>query len=102
VEMVAAEITAAGGRATAGTLDVLQPETIHRHLEDIVARTGRLDISFNATGFEDVQGLPLTEMTLADVARPVELAVASHFNTATAAVRHMTLAGSGVILGITA
>lgn len=102
VEAVAAEITAAGGHATAGTVDVLQPEALRHHLDGIVARTGRLDISFNATGFEDVQGSPLTEMTLADVTRPVELAVASHFNTATAAARHMTLAGSGVILGITA
>ncbi len=102
VEAVARDITAAGGRAHAARVDATDADAVQRHLDDLLDRTGRLDVSFNAIGLEDLQGAALTDMALADVLRPVQLAVTTHFITATAAARHMTRAGSGVILALTA
>jgi 3-oxoacyl-[acyl-carrier protein] reductase len=55
-------------------------------------------VCFNATSNDDVQGTPVLDMQFEDFLRPVTKAVTAHFNIATAAGRHMTRAGRGVIL----
>ncbi|PXX99288.1 hypothetical protein, partial [Halomonas sp. LBP4] len=44
---------------------------------------------FNAISMDDVQGIPLTEMSLDDFARPIDIGTQSQFLTATAATRLM-------------
>ena len=68
----------------------------------MVQKTGGIDISFNAIGIGYVQGTPLIEMTLAEFTQPIADAMTTQFMTMTAAARHMSRKGSGVILAITA
>ena len=51
---------------------------------------------------QDVQGLELTALSIDDYMRPIEIAARTQFITATAAARHMTTRGRGVIMAITA
>jgi NAD(P)-dependent dehydrogenase (short-subunit alcohol dehydrogenase family) len=69
---------------------------------DFARRAGSLDISFNAIGLQDRQGMPLIEMALADFLRPIERAMETQFITCTAAGRIMKQQRSGVILSLTA
>ena len=97
LERVAAQIEAAGGSAEAAQVDALDERAVNEHA-DAVASAGSLDISFNLISHGDVQGAPLTEMSLDDFERPVRTAVRTTFITATAAGRHMRRQGGGVIL----
>jgi len=99
VERVAAEIRASGGVAETAQVDALDGKAVADHLGDVVSRTGRLDISFNAISIcGDLQGTPLHKMTLDDFITPVRVGASAHFLTATAAARHMIEARRGVIL----
>jgi len=97
LERVQAEIRAAGGSAETALVDALDERAVNEHA-DAVAAAGSLDISFNLISHGDVQGAPLTEMSLDDFERPVRTAVRTTFITATAAGRHMRRQGGGVIL----
>src|SRR5206468_2154440 len=66
--------------------------------DDIYARTGGIDISFNLISHGDVQGTPLAEMEVEDFMRPIDTAVRSTFITARAAARHMIPVRNGAIL----
>ncbi len=99
LEAVAEEISAAGGAAEAAQVDALEPEAVEQHLDAIVTKAGRIDISFNAIWIRgDLQGTPLVEMPWEDFTLPVLTGVKTHFLTATAAARHMVQRRSGVIL----
>jgi NAD(P)-dependent dehydrogenase (short-subunit alcohol dehydrogenase family) len=95
---VADEIVATGGQAVAVTVDSHDAEAIEACVRDVVRRTGRLDISVNATGIDDRQGTPLRDMAWEDFLAPVDTGLKSHFLIGTAAARYMTHQGSGVIL----
>ncbi|MCP1677049.1 NAD(P)-dependent dehydrogenase (short-subunit alcohol dehydrogenase family) [Natronocella acetinitrilica] len=99
---VAEEISAAGGMAETAVVDALEKQVIEAHAAAIVGKVGRIDISFNAISMDDVQGIPLAEMSQEDFVRPIDIAVRSQFLTATAAARHMARQGRGVILILTA
>lgn len=99
VQRVADEIVAAGGVADAAQLDALDKAAIERHLDGVIAKSGRVDISFNAISIRgDLQGTPLVEMTLENFTTPVMTGISTHFLTATAAARHMIKNGSGVVV----
>jgi 3-oxoacyl-[acyl-carrier protein] reductase len=102
LESAAGEIRESGGMAETTQVDAYDLQSVEQSLDDVIARAGRIDISFNAVGHDDVQGQPLLEMTQALFAQPVNKAMISYFNTATAAARRMTKQGSGVILAISA
>lgn len=102
VEATASKIGEAGFRALSARVDALDEVEVQTYLDSVVAVAGRLDISFNAVGLEDEQGTALVDMTLSEVAHPVQRAVNTHFLTATTAARHMMKEGSGVIMAITA
>lgn len=102
LDAVAEEISAAGGMAETAVVDALEVQVIETHAADIVSKAGRIDISFNAISMDDVQGIPLAEMSQYDFTRPIDIGTRSQFLTATAAARHMTRQGSGVILMLTA
>src|SRR5215472_6866161 len=99
---VAEDITRAGGTAEVAQVDALDEQAVEQHLGEVVQKAGGIDISFNAIGIGYVQGAPLVEMTLAEFTQPIADAMKTQFLTATAAARHMSRKGSGVILAITA
>ncbi len=86
-----------GGTAQVAQLDVLDAPAVERHASSVAA-SGGIDVCFNATSNDDVQGTPLTEIELDDFMRPVTKAVTAHFVVATAVGRHMASRGRGVIL----
>jgi 3-oxoacyl-[acyl-carrier protein] reductase len=102
LEVVAKDVAAAGGRADVAQVDALEVEAVEGHLARVIDKAGRLDVSFNLVGYGDTQGAPLVEMARNRFAEPIGTALAAHFNTATAAGRHMVRAGSGVILALSA
>ena len=102
VKKVAEKITASGGQAEAIALNALDGTAVNGFIEHLAQKIGTVDISFNAIGWQDVQGIPLTEMTLPDFMRPITIAMETQFITCTAAARVMKKQGSGVILTLTA
>ncbi|MFE1801705.1 SDR family NAD(P)-dependent oxidoreductase [Streptomyces sp. NPDC059517] len=89
--------------ATGATYDVLDAgdeDAVEAHADSVVERAGRFDISFNLVPRGDFQGVPLTEMSVADYTRPVAQGITCQFITARAAARRMAAQGSGVILGL--
>ncbi|WNB93382.1 SDR family oxidoreductase [Bacillus sp. NEB1478] len=102
LQQIAKEIINAGGFAEIAQIDALNENQVEEHLIEVFKNVGSIDISFNAIGLEDIQGLPLVEMNLEDYSRPIIKGIKAHFITATAAARHMVKNQSGVILAITA
>jgi NAD(P)-dependent dehydrogenase (short-subunit alcohol dehydrogenase family) len=102
LEAVAKEIVDAGGRAEAMEVDAFDGEAVGRHADAIVAKAGRLDISFNAIERYAPQGTPVIDMKVEDFADAIGNAARTHFFTGVAAARHMRETGGGVILAVTA
>ena len=72
LEAVADEIRAAGGAAHTAIVDALDAAQVDAHAETV----GRIDISFNAIGHNDVQGTPMAEMDVEDYLSPIVTGVA--------------------------
>ena len=102
VEKLAQEIGSAGGRCEAARVDALDAEAVGRHLDDVVARLGHVDIAFNLVNLGGPQGTPLTAMKMGEFLQPIDVAMRTQYITGTAAGRHMTRQKSGVILALTA
>lgn len=96
---VAEHIRRDGGTAHVARLDVLDRSAVEHHAAAVAEASG-IDVCFNATSNEDVQGTALVDMELDDFVRPVTKSVTAHFAIATAAARHMKARGSGVILAM--
>ncbi|MGW2054455.1 SDR family NAD(P)-dependent oxidoreductase [Streptomyces sp. NPDC001840] len=95
---IGAEIGAESGVIESAVVDALDEQAVDAHADDVAARAGGIDISFNLISHNDVQGTPLAEMSFADFHQPVETALRTNFLTARAAARHMIPRRSGVIL----
>jgi NAD(P)-dependent dehydrogenase (short-subunit alcohol dehydrogenase family) len=54
----------AGGSAEAATIDALDEQVVDKHLQHVIDKAGRVDISFNAVGIPDTRivGVPLIEL----------------------------------------
>ena len=102
VQKVADEILLAGGKAEVDEVDALDETAINIHLETVVQKAGKVDISFNAIGVDVVQNIPLIEMTATDFVNPITVTMQTRFLTAIAAGKVMMKQGSGVILSLTA
>lgn len=98
LQAVCDEIAEAGGTAQLGVLDALDEGAVDRHVDEVAAATGSVDVSFNLIKRGDAQGTPLVEMQTEDMLRAVTNGLRSNFITARAAARHMIRQGSGVIL----
>jgi len=98
------EATLAKAAAEAGAeydvLDARDEDAVEAHAASVVERAGRIDISVNLVPRGDWQGVPLTEMSVAEYTRPVVQGIACQFITARAAARRMAAQGSGVILSL--
>jgi NAD(P)-dependent dehydrogenase (short-subunit alcohol dehydrogenase family) len=103
VDRVAEEIVAAGGVAETARVDALDAKAVDEHLDAVVERAGRVDISFNAIGpGATPERVPLTELGSDAFARPIAFYTSSNYITATAAARRMIGQGSGAIVTLTA
>jgi NAD(P)-dependent dehydrogenase (short-subunit alcohol dehydrogenase family) len=103
VDAVAEEIVAAGGVAETARVDALDEQAVDDHLGAAVASAGGVDISFNAIGPGPAPlRTALTELGADAFVRPIASYTSSNFITATAAARHMSGRGSGVIVTLTA
>jgi 3-oxoacyl-[acyl-carrier protein] reductase len=100
LDAVAQRIRTEGGTAHVARVDVLDRAAVRRHASAVAAASGGIDVCFNATSNDDVQGTPLLDMQFEDFVRPVSKAVTAHFNVATAVGREMTRLGHGVILAM--
>jgi NAD(P)-dependent dehydrogenase (short-subunit alcohol dehydrogenase family) len=104
VEAVAREIHSAGGSAKAAEVDALDEQALDKHLQSVIDKAGRVDISFNAVGIPDAKilGVPLVEIDVEQFSLPIASYTRSYFLTARLAARRMVQNKSGVIMTVTA
>ena len=102
LEMVASVIEKVGGRVEVAELDALDEQAVEEHMGELVDNAGSIDVSFNAISIQDVQLIPLVEMSREDFMRPISTGMTTHFLTARAAAWHMAAQRSGVILTFSA
>jgi NAD(P)-dependent dehydrogenase (short-subunit alcohol dehydrogenase family) len=103
VEAVAKNIVSAGGSAEAAEVDVLDEQAVDKHLQSVIDKAGRVDISFNAIGSPDskILGVPLVELDVEQFSLPIATYTRSYFLTARLAARRMVPNKSGVIMRVT-
>jgi NAD(P)-dependent dehydrogenase (short-subunit alcohol dehydrogenase family) len=103
-EAVARDIVSAGGAAEAAAVDALDERAIDQHLQSVIEKAGRVDVSFNAIGIPDAEivGVPLVELDLERFSRPIAAYTTSYFLTARLAARRMVAKRSGVIMTVSA
>ncbi|PST84989.1 short-chain dehydrogenase [Pedobacter yulinensis] len=100
--LLAAELRGRGNTVYTGVVDATDGHEVNAYLQRVVNLSGRIDISFNLIGWQDVQDVALADMDVEDFLRPIRIAMQSQFLTAAAAARSMRRQGSGVILFLTA
>jgi NAD(P)-dependent dehydrogenase (short-subunit alcohol dehydrogenase family) len=89
VEAVAKELVSAGGSAEAAEVDALDQQALDKHLQSVIDKAGRLDISFNAVGIPNAKilGVPLIELDVDRFSSPITTYATSYFLTARMAAR---------------
>jgi NAD(P)-dependent dehydrogenase (short-subunit alcohol dehydrogenase family) len=104
VEVIAKEIVSAGGAAEPAEVDALDERAVDGHLQSVIDKAGRVDISFNAVAIPDtsILGVPLVELDLERFSLPIASYTRSYFLTARLAARRMIPNKSGVIMTVTA
>jgi NAD(P)-dependent dehydrogenase (short-subunit alcohol dehydrogenase family) len=72
VEAVAKDIISAGGSAEAAEVDAVDEQALDKHLQSVIDRAGRVDISFNAVGIPNatILGVPLVELDVEQFSLP--------------------------------
>ena len=104
VDAVAKEVVSAGGSAEAAEVDALDEQAVDEHLQSVIDKAGRVDISFNAVGIPNtnILGVPLVELDVEQFSLPTTTYATSYFPTARLAARRMVANKSGVIMTATA
>jgi NAD(P)-dependent dehydrogenase (short-subunit alcohol dehydrogenase family) len=104
VERVVKDIGSTGGSAEAAEIDALDEKAVDKHLESVIDKAGRVDISFNAIGIPDtdIVGVPLVELDVQKFFLPIASYTTSYFLTARLAARRMVAKKSGVIMTVSA
>ena len=103
VETVAQDVVSAGGSAEAAEVDALDEQAVDKHLQSVIDKTGRIDISFNAIGIPNPKTrAPLVELDVEQFTMPIATYTRSYFLTARLAARRMVANRSGVIMTVTA
>jgi NAD(P)-dependent dehydrogenase (short-subunit alcohol dehydrogenase family) len=104
VEVVANDVVSAGGSAEAAEVDALDEQAVDTHLQSVIDKAGRVDISLNAVGIPNtgILGVPLVELGVEQFSLPITAYTRSYFLTARLAARHMVPKRSGVIMTVTA
>jgi NAD(P)-dependent dehydrogenase (short-subunit alcohol dehydrogenase family) len=104
VEALAKEIQSAGGSAKAAEVDALDEKAVDKHLQAVIDKAGRVDISFNAVGVPNTKilGVPLLDIDVEQFCLAIASYTRSYFLTARLAARRMVKNKSGVIMTVTA
>jgi|SRR5215469_11948610 len=104
VAAVAKDIVSTGGAAEAAEVDALDEQAIDKHLHSVMAKAGRIDISFNAVGNSPSKylGAALVDIDLEQFSMPITSYTTSYFLTARLAARRMLPNKSGVIMTVSA
>src|ERR671914_1456599 len=91
VEVVAKDVVSTGGAAEAAEVDALDEQAVDKHLQSVIDKAGRVDISFNAVGIPNTKilGVPLVELDVGQFSQPLTAYVTSYFLTARLAARRM-------------
>jgi NAD(P)-dependent dehydrogenase (short-subunit alcohol dehydrogenase family) len=103
VEAVAKDIVSAGGSAEAAEVDALDEQAVDRHLQSVIDKAGRLDVSFDAVGIPSTKllGVPLVDLDVKQFSLPITTYTTSYFLIARLAARRMVANKSGVIITMT-
>ena len=103
VEVVAKHIIGAGGSAEGAEVDALDEQAVDKHLQSVIDKAGRVDISFNAVGIPGTKilGVPLVELDVEQFSLPITTYATSYFLIARMAARRMVANKSGVIMTAT-
>src|SRR5262249_29667890 len=98
VEGIANEIVSNGGSGEAAEVDALDEQAVDRHLQAVIDKTGRVDISFNAIGIPNARivGVPLVDLDTEQFSLAITTYLTSYFLTARLAARRMIPNKSGV------
>ena len=104
VDAVAKDVVSAGGSAEAAEVDAVDEQAVDKHLQSVIDKAGRVDISFNAVGIPNTRivGVPLVELDVEQFSLPIAAYTTSYFLTARLAARRMVPNKSGVIMTVTA
>jgi NAD(P)-dependent dehydrogenase (short-subunit alcohol dehydrogenase family) len=104
VEAVARDVIAAGGSAEAAEVDALDEQDVDGHLQSVIDKSGRIDVSFNAVGMPNTKilGVPLVALDVEQFLLPIAIYARSYLLTARLAARRMVANRSGVIMTVTA
>jgi NAD(P)-dependent dehydrogenase (short-subunit alcohol dehydrogenase family) len=102
IEAVADDIISAGGSAEAAEVDALDEHEVDEHLQTVIDKEGRIDISFNAIGIPNPKiRVSLVELDVEQYSLPIATYTRSYFLTARLAARWMIPNRSGVIMTVT-
>lgn len=97
-EAVAAEISVAGGRARAYTLDVTDPDAIAACWQAVAADLGGVDILVNNAGIGTVS--TIEDMSNSDWRRVIDTDLSGPFYCLRAVIPHLKARGGGAIVNV--
>ena len=91
------------GSAEVAEVDALDEQAVDTHLQSVIDKAGRVDISFDAVGIPSTKllGVPLAELEIEQFSLPIATYTRSYFLTARQAARRMVANRSGVIMTVT-
>lgn len=100
LKKIADDILDNGGDIETAQVDALNEQAVEKHISELVERSGKVDISFNAIGLAPtgIPRVPLIELSVEDFSLPITTYTQSHFITAKAAARQMKKQMNGVII----
>jgi NAD(P)-dependent dehydrogenase (short-subunit alcohol dehydrogenase family) len=101
-----AKVFPTGRRQAPGVaqVDARDEQAVDAHLQSVIDKAGRVDISFNSVAIPNagILGVPLIDLDIEQFSLPITAYTASYFLTARLAARHMVQQRSGVIMTVTA
>jgi NAD(P)-dependent dehydrogenase (short-subunit alcohol dehydrogenase family) len=100
LESIAREIQLTGSTVEIAQADAMDESSVEKHLNEVINKAGKIDISFNAIGLPQTgyQGTALKDLALQNFLHPITTYSQSHFITAKAAIKPMMIQKQGVIL----
>ena len=98
LDLVAADIAAAGGKVATAQVDAFDLRAVENHAASVVEAAGGIDIALNAVSVMHDQGTFLADLSLDEFMRPIDGFLQTLFVTSKAVARHMGGERPGVIL----
>lgn len=98
LEQVAQTIRTSGGIAHTAPLDVLDRAAVERHAQHVADESRGIDVCFNATSNDDIQGRSLLDLSVGEFLQPVIKSLTAHVTITAAVAAHMARRGGGAVL----